>query len=156
MKKDLVKHIILYLVDQLQDNDSPISTIRLIKFLYLLDLEYYNRHFQTLTEIDWIKYHYGPFFFEWPELIKEIGYRLSPSEIKTERGEGFLYQVDEPYRIDDKVTFGVQGMINRIIQKWGDEDIDEILNYVYETLPVKESEQNEQLDFSVETDHLLL
>jgi hypothetical protein len=156
MKKDLVKIIVLYLIDQLQDNGSPISTIRIIKYLYLLDLEYYNGHFKTFTGINWIRYTYGPYFFAWPNIVNEIGYRLSVEEIKTDRGDGFTYRVDEPYRIDDKVPFGVQKMIDRIVKKWGDEDLEEILNHVYASLPVEESKLNEEIDFTIETDHLLL
>jgi len=156
MKKDLVKSIVLYLVDQLRDNDSPISTIRIIKFLYLLDLEYYNRHYETFTGIDWVHYKYGPYFYSWPTIVNEIGYRLSVEEVTTERGDGFTYKVDEPYKIDDKVSFGVQSMINRIVKQWGDENLEEILDYVYSSLPVKHSQLNEEIDFTVETDHLLL
>ena len=156
MKKDIVKNIILYLIDQLQDNDSPISTIRIIKYLYLLDLEYYNRHYKTFTGIEWIKHTYGPYFLAWPNVVNEIGYRLTVKEVKTERGNGLTYRVDEPYRIDDKVPFGVQKMIDRIIKRWGDEDLEAILDYVYKSFPIENSKFKEELDFTIETDHLLL
>ena len=156
MKKELVKNLVLYLVDQLRDNDSPISTIRLIKFLYLIDLEHYKRYYETLTGIDWIRYTYGPYFFEWPNIVKSIGYRLALTEVKTEKGEGNTYSVDEPYSIEGKVSFTVQSFIDKLIKKWGDEDLDVILKFIYDTYPVRASNHKEKLDFTAETDYLLL
>ncbi len=156
MNRELVKHLILYIVAKLRDMDAPVSTIRLVKCLYLIDLEYYNRHFKTLTGIEWVKYKYGPYFFDWGNAIRSTGLDLEIEEVLTEHGPGRIYKVYDEQSISGIVDFGAEQLINRVLQKWGLEDRDVLLEYVYGTMPVKHAEHGEPLDFTLETDHLLL
>jgi len=41
-----------------------IGKTRLIKLLYLLDIENYKSYQRIFTELDWIFYKYGPYAFE--------------------------------------------------------------------------------------------
>jgi hypothetical protein len=156
MNNDLVRRLLLYIVDQLQDRESPISTIRLVKFLYLIDLEYYTRHHATLTGIDWVKYKFGPYFFALPETIRSTGLDLEIQEVETERGKGRTFRVFETQDISKVGPYAVGVMINNILDKWADEDTPVLLDHVYETLPVKYGSRGQPLDFTLETDHLLL
>lgn len=156
MNRNLVRNLSLYIVDQLQDMEAPISTIRLVKLLYLIDSEYYRRHREHLTGIDWIKYHYGPYFMALPEIIKSLGIDLETREIETERGRGFTFRTLEEQSLRGIVDSSTEILINRVIKRWANEDTSELLRNVYETLPVKHSQFNEPLDFTYETDHLIL
>lgn len=156
MNRELVRKLSLYIIDQLQDREAPISTIRLVKLLYLIDLEYYNRRNQTLTGIDWLRYKYGPYFMELPEIIRSVGIDLETTEVMTERGRGFTFRTLQPQDISETIDFATEALINRVIDKWADEDTSVLLEYVYETLPVKYGKMSEPLDFSYETDHLIL
>jgi hypothetical protein len=156
MNRELVKRLIPYIIDQLRGMEAHISTIRLVKFLYLIDLEYYNRHFKTLTGIDWIKYKYGPYFFEWGDVIRSAGLDLEIEEIDTDHGPGRTYSVPEEQKISDIVDFSTEQMVNTILKKWGPEDKDTILKFVYRTSPVEEANFREPLEFALETDHILI
>lgn len=156
MNQELTRRLLLYIVDQLQDMEAPISTIRLIKFLYLIDLEHYNQRYQTLTGIDWVKYKYGPYFFEWPSVVRSTGLDLESEEVITEHGRGVTFRTVEEQDISDTVSFSVQVMIDRILKQWADEDTPILLEHVYETMPVKHGSDLQPLDFTLETDHLLL
>lgn len=156
MNQELVRKLLLYLVDQLQDMEAPISTIRLVKLLYLIDLEYYRSNYQTLTGIDWIKYDYGPYFFDLPNIIQSARLDLEPQEVLTSSGKGVTFRSLEPQDISRVVPLNVRLAIERILKEWAYEDTDALLKYVYDTLPVKHSTYKSPLDFTLETDHLLM
>lgn len=156
MDRELVRRLLLYIVDQLQDMEAPIATIRLVKFLYLIDLEYYNQNYKTLTGIDWIKYDYGPYFFAWSDVVCSTPLDLETEEVMTKRGPGVTFRVFEEQDISDIVPFFVQATIDRILKQWAYEDLSILLEHVYETLPTKHGIDLKPLDFTLETDHLLL
>lgn len=156
MNRDLVRKLLLFIVDQLQEMEAQISTIRLVKILYLIDLEHYNKYFETLTGIDWIKYEYGPYFFELPGILRSARIDLEPTEVLTSRGKGITYRSQEPQDISKIVPFATEAMIGRILKKWAFEDTPVLLGFVYDTLPVKHGNYREPLDFTIETDNLLL
>lgn len=156
MNRDLVRKLLLYLVDQLQDLESPISTIRLVKLLYLIDLEYYKHHFKTLTGIDWVKHTYGPYFFALPDVLQSTEIDLQPVEVMTESGRGKTFRVDDEQDISGLVDRATEAMINRIVKKWADEDTRILLDYVYTTLPVKYGIKGRPLDFTYESDAIAL
>jgi len=156
MNSELVRRLLLYIADQLQDMEAPISTTRLVKFLYLIDLEHYNHYYKTLTGIDWVKYDHGPYFFAWPEVLRSTRLDLEPEEVETERGRGITFHSLEPHDISDAVSFATQARIGRILSRWAYEDLNVLLHHVYETLPVRHGIYCQELDFMLETDHLLL
>ncbi len=156
MKKDLVRTLILYITGQLQDMDSPISTIRLVKFLYLIDLEYYRHNYETLTGIDWKKYKFGPYFFELPQVLKSVDLDLEPEEVLTQSGRGVTFSIQGQQRIPTGIDSFGESIINRAIKKWAGTDTPTLLESVYSTLPVKYGKYGESLDFTYETDHLII
>lgn len=155
MDQELTPQLLLYIVDQLQDMGAPISTIRLVKFLYLIDLDHYNQSYQTLTGINWVKYDYGPYFFDWPDLVRSVSLDLEIEEVMTERGAGVTYRTIEEQDIPN-VSYAIKVMVDRVLKQWAYEDTSILLENVYETMPVKHGEYCEPLDFTLETDHLLL
>jgi len=156
MNRELVRRLLLYIVDQLQDMEAPISTIRLVKLLYLIDLEHYDRYYKTLTGIEWVKYDHGPYFFALPEVIGSACLDLEPEEVETTRGKGVTFRSLETQDISGVVRFPVQAMIDRILKQWAHEDTPILLEHVYGTLPVRCGTYRQPLDFTLETDHLLL
>lgn len=160
MNKELVKRLVLYLVDQLRDMEAPVSTIRLVKYLYLIDLECFRRNYQTLTGIDWIRYKYGPYFLGWGDVVKATGLDLEVEEVLTEHGTlmshgtGKTYRTYAEQKIDDIVDFSTEQLVRRILKEWCLADRDVLLEHVYSTMPVKNAQYGKQLDFTYETDVL--
>lgn len=150
MNKQLINRLILYIVGRLTNKDAPISTIRLVKYLYLIDYEYYKVHSETLTGIDWHRYHYGPYFFELPEIIRGMKLDLSPDEFVTDGGKrGVTFSIGENQKLYDVVEVGAKLLIDRVINNWAQEDLDTILDYVYtETEPMEIADYKDKLDFS--------
>ncbi len=149
MNKELVRRLILYFVSQLQDMEADITTTRLVKFLYLVDYEHYCRYRSQLTDITWVKYDFGPYFFELPEVIRSTRLDLEEKEFISRRGEGRTYRVSEEFRIDDLVGFSSESLINRILNTWADIDTTYLLDYVYtSTEPMQGATYGNRLDFT--------
>lgn len=152
MNKHLVRKLIVYIVDQFQDMEAEISTIRLVKMLYLIDLEYYNRHGTTLTGIEWVYYHFGPYFFAVADIFQSASIDMDAREITTKSGRGFTYRSLESQDITRDVDFATEQQINHILQKWAFEDTDSLLKYVYNTPPIKAGQRERPIDFSLATE----
>lgn len=149
MKRDLVRKLLLYIIDQLQDMEAQISTIRLVKLLYLIDLDHYIRHKKTLTEIDWVYYHYGPYFFALDDILRSASIDLDAREVETTSGKGFTFRIFDEQDISKLVEYATEQQINRIIKKWALEDTTAILEFVYNTPPIKSGTRGTPLDFNL-------
>ena len=156
MNRPLVRKLILYLAYKLGEMDAPISTIRLIKLLYLIDSKYFEFTGNLLTNIEWIKYHFGPYFMDWPTIQRSLTIDLDMQEVETERGRGRTFVTLDEQKIPSGIDKFGNSAIRSIIQKWGGSELDDLLEFVYETSPVKLAEHNQPLDFSYLTDHLAL
>jgi len=156
MNRNLVRKLLLYIVDQFQDMGAQVSTIRLVKMLYLIDLEYYSRHGKTLTGLNWVFHYYGPYFFEVGDILRSASIDLDAREVTTISGRGFTFKSLEEQDISKDVDFTTEQQINKILKKWALEDTQAILDSVYNTLPIKYGKRGQPLDFDFETDHLIL
>jgi hypothetical protein len=149
MKRELVRKLLLYIVDQLQDMDGQVSTIRLVKLLYLIDLDYFIRHKNTLTEINWVYYRYGPYFFELGDILRSASIDLDTREFVTTAGRGLTFKSLEEQDISKLVDFTTEQQINRIIKRWALEDTPILLRFVYNTPPIKFGERGKSIDFGL-------
>ena len=147
---ELLKRLILYIVDQIQDQEGIISKTRVVKLLYLIDVEHYRRYGRTLTGLEWICYRYGPYAFAIDSAIRKLGFDLGEEEITTAAGyPAYAYRVEEPQSLTDIVSFAVQSMIGRKIKQWALEDTRFLLDYVYTaTEPMQYATFGHKLDFS--------
>jgi len=143
--------LIQYIVDQLQELEAPISTIRIVKLLYLMDVAYFRRRRKLLTGLEWIGYKYGPYAFQIPQAIQALGYRLEREEVLTTEGRpAFVFRAEEEVDLSEMVDFATQGLIQDAIKKWAYEKLNDLLNYVYFcTTPMEEARFGQRLDFEV-------
>ncbi len=153
MNLKLVRRLLLYIIDKLQDLDAPISTIRLVKYLYILDMEYFGRHGETLTGLNWIRYYYGPYSFEFPEIISSLGIDIEVEEYPTDQGMGRTFRSLGEQRIDDVLDFSTNALLDRIIEHWSHENLDLLLDYVYSSGALRDKKLHENLDFSGSKKH---
>jgi hypothetical protein len=150
-----ILELIQYITWLATEREEALSPIRLVKFLYLVDL--YNARKnkgQTLTGWPWKFVHYGPFCSESLNAIKEAvekGYIESYSyESKFDEEEHFLYRykADQEPTITSQLPFYIVGQIQAAIKKWAD-DTFALLDYVYfETEPMAGIKPGDLLDFS--------
>jgi len=143
-----------YIINQIQEHGAhPIKT-QLMKLMYLLDLEYYRRYSKTVSEVEWIYYHHGPYS---PQLDKMLGVLpdVEESEFVSRAGrKGYTYSSDADIDRNEQELIAVFGyptksVLDRILDRWALEDLWVLLDYVYfETEPMQNARRGELLDFS--------
>jgi hypothetical protein len=139
---------------RVQEQDGNVSKTKLIKYLYLIDIEYYKVHERTYTGFNWIFYHYGPWTNEYEEIYSEMS--SSPLfDIKVSGGLDFDTQfITSSEKKDlDSIFPPKEAMlelkVKRIVDRWACEGLSPLLNYVYfYTKPMMGAEKKETLDFT--------
>lgn len=149
---DLIRHIVWYATQ----NEIALTTVRLVKFLYLADL-YYARAYrgETITKFPWAFVHYGPYC---TEAMEAIGGAVSTGIICKKTYESKFANADEFHIFtchDEEVEpldmfFPIEALslLQVAIKKYG-EDTAALLDHVYfETEPMIDAKPKEGLDFS--------
>ena len=147
---DLIRYIVWYATDA----RGGLSTISLVKYLYLADLYYAEETGgQTITGLPWIFYHYGPYctdsFRVIEEAVRHGVINAKNYESKYEEGAEYkwYYTVDAnapKLDIPTHVWLSLSSAIARF------EDTPALMNYVYfETAPMQQAKEEALLDFSV-------
>ena len=151
---DLLRKLLTYIVSRLQDEEAAISSIRLIKLLYLIDLEHTAKFGAPLTKINWMFYKHGPYFMEWPTVVRGASLDINPEEIKTESGyQATTYRTYEEPKLDKFIKrYASQVLVNRVLDQWMSDDLEVILEHVYQTEPMRQSKRGQALDLTFACD----
>ena len=147
---DLIKAI----CTRVKERDGYLNKTKLIKYLYLIDIEYYRIHKETLTGFQWIFKDFGPWAYEYIELFDSI--KTSPA-FKVKEGERpdldtVFIEVTRGNEAELDVVikdFDFERKTRKIIDKWADENLAPMLNYVYfNTEPMVDAERYKPIDFT--------
>jgi hypothetical protein len=143
-----------YVINQIQERGSrPIKT-QLMKLLYLLDVEYYRRYSKTVSEVEWIYYHHGPYS---PQLDGMLGVLPDVEEsgfVSRAGRKGYTYSSEadvdrNEQEFIDVFGYSTKSVLDRVLDRWALEDLWVLLDYVYfETEPMQDAHRGEPLDFS--------
>ena len=148
MPQDFLSNLIRYIVAEVQDANGIVFRTRLVKLLYLCDIEYYRSTRERLTDLEWKRYKFGPYAFELPEKTRRIGLDLGEEEVDFATGRGVKYEVYNVPDPDKWLTFSQKQIVDRVIKQWGNEDLNALLDYVYcDTEPMLGAQYRETLDF---------
>ena len=145
---DLITHTVAWLADM----DVSFGKTKLVKLLYLIDVENYRRRRSTLSGLEWRFYHYGPYAFEIDDALESLSLDIPQESFKTEQGHKVI--VFSPPRnlypmLGKYIRPSQLDLVNRIINEWGDVELNPLLNHVYfYTEPMKNAKRGEVLDFS--------
>lgn len=140
----IIKQIIKSVKEQ--DVNIPAKT-RLIKLLYLIEIEYYKHYQKRLTDLKWQFYHYGPYTSEIETIlgspdIEEIPFVLGGGKL------GSRYDLVEE-EVEVYLSSDIKRLIDFVVKEWGDIDLNKLLDYVYfETEPMRDAKRGELLDFT--------
>jgi len=150
---DIVRYIVWYATER----DITLTTIRLVKFVYLADLYYARRTGgTTLTGFPWAFVYYGPYCGEVMGAIDNAarGGTISRQTYESRHGDNKEYHVFmcrdvEAGRLEDQIPLPVVSPLKSAIRKYGD-DTASLLDHVYfETEPMMDQVvKGDVLDFS--------
>lgn len=135
-----------------------LTTLRLVKFLYLADL-YHARvsEGKTLTGWPWAFVYFGPFCQEAKEAIEiaardgHIQFKEYPSKFDDEMDYRLFWMDDTDKEPDlhNSLSLATSSKLQWAIQKWADDSFG-LLDYVYfETEPMIKVKRGAVLDFTI-------
>jgi uncharacterized protein YwgA len=142
-ENDILDGIILYIVTKLR---GGASRTRIVKLLYLIDYFSSKKLGSKITKVNYNYYYYGPYSPVIADKIQELKSKgvLVESEVENSFGEkSFLYDVVKPKKDlkdllkDSKKT----GIIDEVIEKYGQMNFKQLLEFVYSTPPVEKNKQ---------------
>lgn len=144
--------LIKAILARVREKEGFVTKTKLFKYLYLIDIEYFRRTGQLLTGFGWIFYHYGP----WAQQCEDLYANLrNQGEISVKLGsmpdrETEFVDTSEPVELENVIEdIGLELAIRRIIDRWADRRLGEMLDYVYlHTEPMEGAERGKPLDFS--------
>jgi len=147
-----LRTLIAYVISKLADIEVSYGKTKLVKLLYLIDVENYRLRSRKLTELDWVFYHYGPYAFEIDQALKELDLDIPQEDVLTEAGHRaivFRPSWDAGTEFEEKASSLERLVVDRILSEWGLEELNPILSYTYfHTEPMKDARRGEVLDFS--------
>ncbi len=137
-----------------RDSGGAPSKTKILKLLYLLDIESYRKTGATLTGFEWKFYKYGPWAASYDEALEAAVQtnKILVNEREADEGASFINPVE---RLPLSLVFPnvVEELTaKRIIETWAARPTVELLDYVYfHTAPMRDAVRNEILDFSILT-----
>ncbi|KAA0257495.1 DUF4065 domain-containing protein [Deferribacter autotrophicus] len=144
--KELIRVITNYITKQ---KNTPLTKTKLIKLLYLLDVEYYRLTGKKLTDFNWIYYKFGPYAYEFENLLTESGVI-----IKETNDVYFINSLDdydaniEKFFDKNNIDIKSQIILKRILDQFSSYDLNKLLDFVYyETEPMENVNFKDKLDF---------
>ncbi len=153
METQKILELVRAICIRIKELDSYLNKTKLIKLLYLIDIEYYRKYKETYTEFKWIFYKFGPWAHEYNEIYENLkslpDFRIQKKALPPLEIDLITCESDE---IDFRDIFPNPGdslLFREIINKWAFEDLNRILNYVYfYTEPMVNAKKDEELDFT--------
>ncbi len=151
MNQALVK-LIPAIISAVVERGGYVTKTKLLKLLYLFDVEYYRLFRKTFTELDWKFFHLGPWTAEYDAVISslvELGDVEQYSSQKSEYDTQFFRTPEERDFSKLFPTFAEEAPLRTVLNAWADATTGEILDHVYfRTEPMEHGIRNARLDFS--------
>lgn len=134
--------------------DRELGPIHFVKYVYIADLTYAERHGgETFTGAPWKFYHYGPWASEVHDRIRPALAAIDANEnvIASSKYESDLVRwskVDDELHaeIERQLPSEIVSILKRCVRTYG-KDTSELLHYVYTTAPMLRAAPNERLVF---------
>ncbi len=123
---------------------------RLVKLMYLAEIEFYQDSSRRLTDLRWRFHFYGPYPDEFRTI--EQSPLFQSEEISLTNNRMMRKFMPDEFAQDRTglLTFGEKQAVFSIVSDWCDADLNTLLSYVYfETEPMLEAQPGQLLDFSL-------
>jgi hypothetical protein len=144
--------LVIAVVSYVTEHGGYITKTKLLKLLYLFDVEYYRAHGKIFTNFQWKYFHLGPWTREFDPLLDSLIASGSLAEQLFERTDfdaKFLRSSESGNLRKPFDNYKDEGILKTVLDLWGSSSTGEILDYVYfRTEPMEHGVRNESLDFS--------
>jgi hypothetical protein len=140
------------IVSYVTEHDGYVTKTKLLKLLYLLDVEFYRAHGKTFTGFTWKYFHLGPWTREFDPLLEHVLVTGGLTENVRQHADYDARYLHANDRVDLRKPFESykdEAILKTLLDTWGPSTTGEILDHVYfRTEPMEHGVRNEDLDFS--------
>jgi hypothetical protein len=124
----------------------PPYVTRVVKLIYLADLEWRRRHDAPLVNIEWRFLHFGPYAYDFVPLLGDPDMEVAEFEGKTAR----RFDFDSADLAERRVPEEPSLIVGTLVKQWGNVDLNRLLDFVYfETEPMENARRGDVLDYSM-------
>lgn len=145
-----LRPLIAYIVARAKEHGVTLNRTKLVKLLYLIDVERVRSRRDPLTGLDWVFFHYGPYAMELIDTLEAMeGSELSVQPWK----DSVLYRGAPDAPDGEDWVPGIRGLVDSVIKRYAPLDLNELLDYVYfRTGPMIDAQRGQQLDLQLARD----
>jgi len=144
--------LLVAIVSYVTMHDGYVTKTKLLKLVYLLDVEFYRAHSKTFTGFRWKYFHLGPWTKEFDPLLDILvaqGALVENSSARSDYDTKFLRASETIDLRKPFDTYKDEAILKVLLDTWGSSGTGEILDYVYfRTEPMEQGVRSEDLDFS--------
>src|SRR6266542_3048468 len=133
MEQTAVDNLIPAIVTWIVDHDSFATKTKLLKLLYLFDVEYYRQHRRTFTGFGWKFFHLGPWAAEYDTALSGLVAHgiLCEQRSNSSEYDTTFYKAAERVEARRAVsTVKNESILLEVLKRWGTRTTGEILNHV--------------------------
>jgi len=147
-----LEQLILAIVSGVTERGGYVTKTKLLKLLYLFDVEYYRVHRRTFTGFPWKFFHLGPWARDFDPVLQQLtSHNLLLASVSTKYDDTSFYRtadVIDPGTLFN--SFSDEALLRSVLNTWSESSTAEILDHVYfHTEPMQHGIRNEPLDFAV-------
>ena len=148
----VVEQLIPAIVSYVTEHNGYVTKTKLLKLLYLFDVEFFRANQRIFTGFEWKFFHLGPWTSEYEPIINSLvatGTLVEQSSARSEYDTKFFRSSEHSDLSRLFPSFGEEAVLRRVLNTWGENSTGEILDYVYfRTEPMEHGIRNERLDFT--------
>jgi len=143
--------LVTYIIARLTDMEASFGKTKLVKLLYLIDVEFHRLYSRKLTELEWIFFHYGPYTHTIDDVLRQLDLDIPQEEVLTASGhKAKIFKPPREIHSEFENSSGAEKyLVDRVINQWGLEELNPLLSYIYfHTEPMQDAHRGDILDFS--------
>lgn len=139
-----IRSLIAYVVARSREREITLTQTKLVKLLYLIDVERIAEQSKPITGLRWVFYHYGPYALELPEILEPMeGRQLIVTPFKDAK----LYRAAPDAPKGDDWPSGTRRVVDGVIRHYAGLELNELLDHVYfHTAPMIAAVRGEPLN----------
>lgn len=121
-----------------------LTRTKIVKLLYLLDIESVAKYGKQVTNFEYRKYYYGPYDENIINLLDERQYFSVGLGITSSGNQYYNYTVG-PKKNDHQMDNNTKELVDSIVNKYGQHSLDKILEIAYATTQFKNTNFGEKI-----------
>jgi uncharacterized phage-associated protein len=130
---DRLQLLLRYLIQRADDEETAVTITKLVKLLYLFDVECFRVTALRLTDLHWRFYFYGPYDPAIESALSMVGLEIDEHPGKTAHGRSyraFDSRDRDAVDLDPSFDWLARSVIDDQWKAWADADLNKVLSHV--------------------------